>query len=584
MNMKQVKFTSLQSKGPTFPKPFDGNVGQYWKIGGEPLSDLATEMLWKAARFIGSDYEKEAFTPDNNMWLCLKPELTKNQQKMKWPQDFRSILVTMKDEQEQDKLRNKNRTKEEKLAEKAAKDKIKEEFLFAELDGKIVKMANFQIEPANWILTRGADPRKFLWKYEVKKSDVTINIVGFPKVAADLEKNGFSVKADNTAMWAMKFKMYCGPHTNGKPDFPKCCHFNKTIGFHGEADIRQKAITGKFDKASDILKNWNKIQAKVLADATNCSLKKTPKHEALIVYLIQETGIRVGGGRDSNRQAMTYGISTLEGRHVTLDKNGFTVTFNFLGKDSVPETRTISIDENVWYNLESLLSYRDANERIFNEDVDVNGYLKKLHKGATVKNLRTVKCNEVLVNNLKIKKITKSNTEAEKLRAIFEANLEIAKQLNHQKNVGKNQKEGEQKIAERIAKAQTRVKELKKKHKEKIVKLDAQAEKFKVAFKGLKILKEKLANIEEQKVKLVIQMEKAKLSIEKTELALDKKKLTKDISLGTSLANYADYRILKSYCDEIGLPMERVFTATQMVTISKLVENTPITYWRTYPS
>jgi len=559
--MKQKRFNSLTSNGPTFPEEYQSKG---LVLNGEKLPVLAEEMLWKAARFIGSDYETEAFAKNGNMWKCLKPELTKTQQKLQFPADFLDILNVMKNRQESEKLEKKATPKEVKLAEKAEKEKIKEIFGTAILDGKKVRLANFAIEAPNWILTRGKDPRKFCWKYAVTESDVTLNIVN--------ATNPTKLKSvsDATAMWVMKYQIHCG-----RPEMSCYKKLNKVIAFHGEVSVRQEAITGKFDTSAKILKNWTKIQTAIRTDALK------GKDEALVIYLIQETGIRVGGEKDEKKSALTYGMSTLRGEHMILG-NGNTITFNFLGKDSVPETRTITIDAGIWNVLKKKTFTKG--KRIFAEDINVNGYLKSIMPGITVKNLRTVKCNEVLVNNLKAQKITANNTEAEKLRAIFEANLEIAKQMNHQKNVGKNQKEAEGKIEERVTKAKARVKELKKKHKEKIAKLEIQKEKFKVAFKGMKILKEKLALIEEQKIKLTAQMEKAKTAIEKTELALDKKKLTKDIALGTSLANYADFRILKSYCDEIALPMEKIFTATQMVAIGKLVENTPANFWRNYPS
>jgi len=567
MNMsKQARFKSLQSNGPVFPKKWEHKG---YHAAGEKLPLLAEEMAWKAARFIGSDYEKECFASDSNMWKCFYPELTKSQQKLSHA-DYIAMMSGMKATQEILKEEKKALSKEEKIAIKNEKEALKEKYGFAILDGESVPLSGYMIEESNWILTRGKDPRKFCWKYAVEKSDVTLNIVNGKPVS------GFNCISDNTVIWVMRYKIKCG-----RPEMKAFMELNKIIAFAPSVSVRQANNSGKFDKSKNILKNWNKIQSQVLADATDCSLKKNPKHEALIVYLIQETGIRIGGEKDE-RRAKTYGMSTLEKRHITLGSD-FTVTFDFLGKDSVPETRTIIIDENVWYNLESLLACRDTNERIFNNDIDVNGYLKKIHPGATVKNLRTVKCNEVLVKNLKTKKVTKTNTEAEKLRAIFEANLEIAKTMNHQKNIGKNQKEGEVKIAEKVQKAKARVKELKKKHKEKIIKLDTQVAKIKIAFKGMKILKEKLAKIEETKIKMIAQMERAVMSIEKTEFALDKKKLTADIALGTSLANYADPNVIYSYCKYVDLPIERIYSASQRKNLT-FAESVDANYWINYPS
>jgi len=563
--MKKEKFKSLFTKGPVFPEVYRP---QGYKLAGEKLSNLAEEMLWKAARFIDSDYEKEAFVPNGNMWQCLKPELSTNQQKLSFPNDFLPLIKKMKQAQIDAKEAKKSLTKEEKLAEKAAKDKLKEEFGTAILDGKTVKLQNFMIEAPNWILTRGKDPRKFCWKYAVNKSDVTLNIVGHKPPA------GWNVVSDNTKFWVMKYKINCG--LKSMPCFRQ---LNKVILCGEGADMMYAAAVGKYDKAAKILKNWKNIQAKIDAGC------QKGEDEAIILYLIQHTGIRIGNERDEKKQALTYGMQTLEFQHMKLhDSHGFEVEFDFLGKDSVPDQRTITVNNIVFNELKKRLANKKNGDKIFG-NVNVNGYLRKIMPGITVKNLRTVVCNETLIKNLKIQNVTKNNTEAEKLRAIFLANLEIAKTMNHQKNVGKNQKEGEQKIAERVKKSKERAAKLKKNQKEKLAKLNEKADKYKTLYANMpKMLKEKLAEIDEAKTKLTIQIEKAKTNIEKVELALDKKKLTKDVSLGTSLTSYADLRIIKSYCDEIELPMEKLFSKGRMFAINEMTKNTPRDYWRKYPS
>ena len=260
------------------------------------------------------------------------------------------------------------------------------------------------------------------------------------------------------------------------------------------------------------------------------------------------------------------------------------IRLNFIGKDSVPYDNTIEIPEEIYSVIEAIQNRGKTDEMFPNADAgSVKDFLSQVQKGITPKSLRTVVCNEVLINELKKKNITKENTEAEKLRAIFEANLEIAKTMNHQKNVSKNQKEGEQKATERVKKCKERIKTLKAKHKEQIAKLDAQIAKFRIALKGQKLLKVKLAEIEEKKTKLTAQMERAVRAAEKAEFASDKKKLTKDIALGTSLAAYADPQLLYSYLKYIDLPIEKIYTPGARRSFS-WAESVDENYWRTYPS
>jgi DNA topoisomerase-1 len=357
---------------------------------------------------------------------------------------------------------------------------------------------------------------------------------------------------------------------------------NKRISFAPASEIRQANTSGKFTKTSDILKNWKKIQTHIEKGV----LSKDPvtKQSAIISNLIQLTGIRIGNERDEDSQALTYGASTLLCGHISFPSND-EVTLDFLGKDSVRYLNTVKVGTTMRAELFALKGNRGKDEKLFDkaDSGTVKAFLGIAHKGLTPKQIRTVVCNETLINNLKAKNITKDNTEAEKLRAIFEANLEIARTLNHQKNVSKNQKEGEEKIADRVKNAKERIKTLKIKHAEKLAKLDEQAAKAKIAFKGTKLLKEKLAKIEETKANLITQMGKAKVAAEKAAFNLDKKKLTKDIALGTSLSAYADPQLLYSYLKTIELPISRIYTPQQMKNC-EFAEGVDPNYWRTYPS
>ena len=562
--MKQERFKTLEyPNGPVLPPEYKP-MG--YSVNNTKLPDLAEEMLFSAARY----FEHEEYWPKlintGNFWNCLKRELPANLKNLSFPSDFNSVFKKMKADQESIKENKKQLTKEEKLAIKAEKDALKADHGFVILNGNNADIGGFMIEAPSLIITRGKDPRFGNWKYRVEEKDITINSQTTPK--------GFKGKVifDPSAIWVISYSIKCGVEKT--KSFKK---LNKRVCFSSTTNVWQETRNEKFNKTTNILKNWNNIQAAIEKGCLNGD------SEALIIYLIQQTGIRIGNERDGNLQALTYGMQTLLHEHMILTAPNI-VTFDFLGKDSVRDNRTIEIDPAIWKQLNKQHGTCKLGERIFSkDDLDVNGYLKKIHPGATVKNLRTVVCNEVLVNELKKKKTTKNNSESEKIRAIFEANLEIAKTMNHQKNVGKNQKEGEQKIAERVAKAKARVKDLKKKHSEKISKLDEKAAKYKVSFKGMKILKEKLAEIENAKVKLTVQMERAKTAIEKTEFALDKKKLTKDIALGTSLAAYADPQLLYSYLKFIDLPIEKIYTPAlrkAFVWAESVDEN----YWRTYPS
>jgi DNA topoisomerase-1 len=291
--MKKAKFKSLSSIGPLLPPEYQP-AG--YKVGGQTLSPLAEEMLWNAARYIGSDYEARILVTDGNFHNCLKLELNAAQKQLAFPKAFMATLNSMKGAQEIAKADKKALTKDEKLALKAEKDAQKEQYGFAILDGKRVPLTGYLVEPPAIIMTRGKDPRFGNWKYRVAPEDITINIVGAKPPAGWKGK----VQSDPSSIRVMTYKIECGV-----PGSKTAKTLNKSITFAPTVSVRQDMIDGKFTKTSSILKNWKKIQKHIYDGCL------AGNQAAMVAYLIQETGIRIGNLRDKNTQADTRGASTL---------------------------------------------------------------------------------------------------------------------------------------------------------------------------------------------------------------------------------------------------------------------------------
>lgn len=257
-------------------------------------------------------------------------------------------------------------------------------------------------------------------------------------------------------------------------------------------------------------------------------------------------------------------------------------TLSFIGKDSVPFTREIELPDEIYDEFKKLYDAANSGEEIFNKvnSADVSKFLNEAHKGISPKVLRTAKCNEVLVENLKKQNVDKNSTEAEKIRAIYRANLEIAKTLNHQKNVAKNFKEQETKAQEKVEKQQDNLKKLAEVQTEKLAKLDEDAKKIKKQYANMPAIKaSKLEKIDEKRAKLQTQLDKANARIEKAEFNLTKKQETKDINLGTSLGAYADFRIIMSWCKDIGLDPSKIYTKA-LLEKGNWAKDTPASYWK----
>jgi DNA topoisomerase-1 len=90
--------------------------------------------------------------------------------------------------------------------------------------------------------------------------------------------------------------------------------------------------------------------------------------------------------------------------------------------------------------------------------------------------------------------------------------------------------------------------DLLKKAESKITKTEKQKEQQKERIKKIKIV------IRKRKVKHVERIEKLELQINLTEK-------TRDYNLGTSLRNYIDPRIFKTWTDEVGAEWEKLYTS-----------------------
>lgn len=263
------------------------------------------------------------------------------------------------------------------------------------------------------------------------------------------------------------------------------------------------------------------------------------------------------------------------------------INLRFCGKDSVWFDRDIEVPQEIYEEFKKLTAGKKSDEKIFLVDAhDVKNFLDEVCPGISPKVLRTAKCNQVLVNNLKelTPKDCSKLSDNEKIRIIYKANLEIAKTLNHQKNVAKNQKEQETKASDRVDASKARLEETKKKQIEKLQKIEAEEVKAKEVYgKMPTLLKEKLAKIAEKREKLQAQLERQNASIEKAEFNLQKRKETADIALGTSLANYADPKIVASWSNYVDLPIEKIYSKSMAAKFDYAI-GTDKDYWLDYES
>jgi len=96
-----------------------------------------------------------------------------------------------------------------------------------------------------------------------------------------------------------------------------------------------KAAKAKFSRIDDLNKKFEKISVE-----NDKNLKGDKAEEATVLSLIMQTGIRPGSEQDTKSAKKAYGATTLEGKHVIVNKDG-TVLLNFIGKKGVENRITV---------------------------------------------------------------------------------------------------------------------------------------------------------------------------------------------------------------------------------------------------
>jgi DNA topoisomerase-1 len=236
--------------------------------------------------------------------------------------------------------------------------------------------------------------------------------------------------------------------------------------------------------------------------------------------------------------------STLRVEHIKFPGHGGEqqIEFNFLGKDSVPWQKTLYINSDdtkaLYDNLRNFMKGKKPSDPMFDgiNSRKVNAFFQTVMPGLTAKVFRTCIATKVVQQALVSPpiKVDKSSDESDKIYVAKSANLKAAIECNHKKGVDpKNPaaKKAMEKFEEAVAKKKQAIAELEKQVAAKNWKTEVQE----------KRLKERHAKL---KVQLKLQQE------------------TRDYSLGTSLRNYIDPRVMKAWLNYVELDWTKIYTTT----------------------
>ena len=444
--------------------------------------------------------------------------------------DFSLILKYITDE----KLKNTNISKEEKLNKKEEKNKIEEKYKIAIVDGKEQEVGNFRIEPPSLFLGRGCHPLAGKIKKRIYPEDIIINIGNkstIPSIPNFYKNHKWGkIIHDDTSEWLASWK----DGITGKM---------KYVWLGSKSDFKAKSDIDKFDMARKLKKNIMHIKKINYENLMSSDI--TIKQLATALYLIDNFALRVGNEKGDD-EADTVGVCSLRVEHmILLDENK--VKLDFLGKDSIRYQNTIHVDSDVYNNLALFMQGKNKKDNLFGliNTIKLNLYISEIMPGLTAKVFRTYNASHLFqqeINDI-YKKYNKELSQKDNKKDIIKyideilnsynkANIKVALLCNHQKNISKN-------------------------FKEQISKFDDKLKKLK---KSIELLLEKKTDENVRKINKKIKIINDKIKITKNKKNF--KVEMKNLSLDTSKTNYIDPRITIAFLKKFNIPIEKIFSPT----------------------
>ncbi|XP_052565425.1 DNA topoisomerase I, mitochondrial isoform X3 [Culex pipiens pallens] len=529
-----VKWNFLEHKGPVFAPPYDPlpeNVKFEYDGKVMKLSQDTEEVAGFYARMIEHEYTSKDVFNDNFFKDWRKTMTSSEREKIKDLKkcNFKYMHAYFTDLSE----KNRNRSKEEKLALKEQNEALAKEYGICNIDGHKEKIGNFRIEPPGLFRGRGEHPKMGLVKRRVMPEDVIINCAKdsvYPK--APEGHRWKEVRHDNTVSWLASW-------TENVQGQVKYVMLNPSSKLKGEKDWQ------KYETARRLLKHIDKIRDTYRDEWKSKEMRI--RQRAVALYFIDKLALRAGNEKDED-QADTVGCCSLRVEHIELHKelNGKenVVVFDFLGKDSIRYYNEVEVEKRVFKNLELFKENKKPGDDLFdrlNTSV-LNEHLRDLMDGLTAKVFRTFNASFTLQNQLA--ELTDPNmTVPEKMLAYNRANRAVAILCNHQRAVPKTHDKSMSNLKEKIRLKKEAVETCQRELKD---------------MKRGGSVKGSVDRDKKQK-----QLERLKDQLKKLELQETDRDENKTIALGTSKLNYLDPRISVAWCKKFDVPIEKIFNKTQ---------------------
>jgi len=540
-----MKWKTLQHNGILFPPDFESKEIKIKIKGENVVLDLVQEEMvyqWGKKKDAPKPGMTEKYVEDpifqKNFVSDFAQTFNGKFSNLEYSDiDFSEAYKLADKEKEEKELMTKEEKKALALTRKEIREEMKAKYGRGVIDGKEVEIGNYMAEPPGIFMGRGEHPMRGRYKPRVTSKDVTLNLGKEAKVP---EGKWGKIVHDRDSMWIANW-------------MDALTQKRKYVWLADTAGIKQERDKAKYDKAIRLAKEIENVRVHIAKDMQ--SKEHKTKRIATACYLIYRTAMRVGDEKDPD-EADTVGATTLRKEHIKLTENS--IEFDFLGKDSVRWQETIpaeGLDKQFHDNLKELIANKKNTQEIFHGITSrhVNAYYSTLVKGLTAKVFRTYLASSVVSKYLRSHDNIKSESDMKKIFHGKLANLNAAIMCNHKRTIPKNFELSLQKKKDTLknvgkTKPWEKSEVLLKKAQSKIVKTEKQK-------------KEKNERI--KKIKTVIRKSKGKHveRIEKLELQINLTEKTRDYNLGTSLRNYIDPRIFKTWTDEVGAEWEKLYTS-----------------------
>lgn len=558
----------LHHNGVIIPPKYEWR-GLTISIRGEAigLSPEQEELAMAWAKKLGTQYVDDPVFAENfhrdfsaKLWAQVKPGEV----------HFSEVLRVV--EQERTYRESLTRKERKRIAaeRKMKREANKERYGYAMVDGVRMEIGNYTVEPSSIFMGRGSHPMRGRWKEGPREKDIELNL------SPDAHRPPGMWKAivwEPDSMWIARWR----DRLSGKI---------KYVWLSDSSTVKQKKDIEKFEKAIELSRKLDEVQRHIQQNLVAEDLKR--RKTATVCYLIDMLKFRVGDEKDEE-EADTVGASTLRPEHIRFNGDG-TITFDFLGKDSVRQVIRAQLPGQVVENIKEFSS--KAGSAIFNgvDSKRVSAFLDEVMTGLSAKAFRTHYASTAVEDKLEQSEVHGDEPEHVKKHVATMANLEAAKVCNHKRTIPKKWEASLQRKLERLRARKAKSKDNVEKYRERIrnqekkfedrlsryeeklgeqkIRLDKYLRQMKEreeqgrATKGLKKMiaskrkaiktqRNRIRSMKKQHVermeRLKQHMEKRRGSdrayIEKLKLQIEGQKATRDYNLVTSLKSYIDPRI-----------------------------------------